>query len=404
MATILAAASGPWSDPATWAGGVLPGPSDIAAANGKTITIDTDVSVVTVTNAATGGAVAGGGFTVTGGAVSLTATGVLGQSQHPSTVLVTVTGGHLTVTGPVTSNAASAIVVEVTNAAVTVNGAVSCAATASAGIRAGAGTAVTVNGNVTGGTAGAAGVYIIGSGTSITVNGNVTAAAAYGVYSTAAGTSITVNGSVTGGASNATAYGVYSVQAGAVLTITGPVTAAAAPGVYAAASAAVIDLLGGVTASPTAPGVITPSNITDSIVRARGPLASAANGRVPIVTQRLLVHAGQPTAWLATDDSNSITGNPVPLSNALAGVPDSSDVRDGVAFGAGGTLTGTLAVPPADAVATGVPVDHTTGTAVLRPADVWSHDLAPGVTAGDRMLATASLDATSAIITAAVSA
>jgi hypothetical protein len=56
--------------------------------------------------------------------------------------------------------------------------------------------------------------------------------------------------------------------------------------------------------------------------------------------------------------------------NAGFGLPAATDVRSGVSYG-GGAATGTCAVPAAGSVAFGVPVDNTTGTAVLTPAAVW---------------------------------
>jgi hypothetical protein len=47
-----------------------------------------------------------------------------------------------------------------------------------------------------------------------------------------------------------------------------------------------------------------------------------------------------------------------------------ADVRSGTVY-ADGNLTGTCAVPAAGSVALGVPVDATTGTAVLTPEAVW---------------------------------
>jgi hypothetical protein len=49
-----------------------------------------------------------------------------------------------------------------------------------------------------------------------------------------------------------------------------------------------------------------------------------------------------------------------------------SNVRAGTVY-ASGSLTGTCAVPAAGSVALGVPVDATTGTAVLTPEAVWGH-------------------------------
>jgi hypothetical protein len=56
--------------------------------------------------------------------------------------------------------------------------------------------------------------------------------------------------------------------------------------------------------------------------------------------------------------------------NGSFGNPIAANVRSGVSYG-GGNLTGTCAVPAAGSVALGVPVDATTGTAVLTPESVW---------------------------------
>jgi hypothetical protein len=52
MALRIAVASGNWSNPATWNGGVLPGPDDVVASNNFTVTINQDVNIDTLTNAA----------------------------------------------------------------------------------------------------------------------------------------------------------------------------------------------------------------------------------------------------------------------------------------------------------------------------------------------------------------
>ena len=52
MGLKVAVASGNWSNPATWNGGVLPGPGDVVASNGFTVTIDQNVTIDTLTNGA----------------------------------------------------------------------------------------------------------------------------------------------------------------------------------------------------------------------------------------------------------------------------------------------------------------------------------------------------------------
>jgi hypothetical protein len=51
--------------------------------------------------------------------------------------------------------------------------------------------------------------------------------------------------------------------------------------------------------------------------------------------------------------------------------PSVSSVRSGIAFG-NGDFTGTMVVPPREAVQIGVPVDSTTGTFVLSPESFWT--------------------------------
>ena len=54
MATRYAVANGNWSSAATWDGGTLPGAADDVYANNRTVTIDQDVTVVSLRNAAVG--------------------------------------------------------------------------------------------------------------------------------------------------------------------------------------------------------------------------------------------------------------------------------------------------------------------------------------------------------------
>jgi hypothetical protein len=53
-----------------------------------------------------------------------------------------------------------------------------------------------------------------------------------------------------------------------------------------------------------------------------------------------------------------------------AGYPSAANVRSGTTYGAGGSLTGTCAVPGAASVVVGVAVDNTTGTAAVTAATI----------------------------------
>jgi hypothetical protein len=71
-------ANGNWSTAASWDGSVKPGAGDDAYANGKTIAIDEDITVLSLRTTAGATAVAGGGFTVaTARTINATGTGVL---------------------------------------------------------------------------------------------------------------------------------------------------------------------------------------------------------------------------------------------------------------------------------------------------------------------------------------
>ena len=65
--------------------------------------------------------------------------------------------------------------------------------------------------------------------------------------------------------------------------------------------------------------------------------------------------------------------------NGAFGNPIAADVRSGISYG-GGNITGTCAVPTAGSVALGVPVDATTGTAILTQANVQSALTEQGIT------------------------
>jgi hypothetical protein len=57
-------------------------------------------------------------------------------------------------------------------------------------------------------------------------------------------------------------------------------------------------------------------------------------------------------------------------ADSVGGNPAVNNVRSGTVYGPSSELTGTCAVPAAGSVALGVPVDNTTGTAVLTQANV----------------------------------
>jgi hypothetical protein len=181
MATRYAVANGNWSNTATWDGGTLPTSADDVHANNRTVTIDQDVTVLSLRTTAGGAAVAGGGFSIPNGS-SYNVTATNGFIAGSSAVL-TITGtGTRIITGNVTGSATTATVntIYVTHSSgnipnVTINGNLLGGSQSSSVALYIWGGYVTVNGSVTGGTAStnAHGINIFNSDnqpTQLTVN------------------------------------------------------------------------------------------------------------------------------------------------------------------------------------------------------------------------------------------
>ena len=103
MATILAAATGNFTASATWTGGVVPGPGDVAVANGKTVTINASVACQELRNDTTGSATAGGSFPLANG-VTFTGNVYAGDLASASSCVRLTGTNSATINGIVTGN------------------------------------------------------------------------------------------------------------------------------------------------------------------------------------------------------------------------------------------------------------------------------------------------------------
>ena len=374
MADRYAVKAGNWSDPTVWDGGTLPGVGDTVRPNGFAIEIDQDIDVGTITNTALAPAAHSGYF-----AITTISAGTRYISAHVacynSQLLRIITSGVVEITGDVTGGKlyGESDGVSITGGArVTINGDVTGGSVpqGNSGTARGAaitsvdGAYLTVNGSIYGRPEGnnTHGVFT-NRAAEVVVNGDIYSGTGsqyspVGVYITAP-TNIYVNGSCYGVGGGAA---LHHTASGAI-TVLGAVVATSSNGVRASHDSVIVDVRGEIRASNSHAGLLVD---VASNVRVGGPLYHAANNRAPIYTPYFMVHAGAEAKWVATDDSNApLGGAPVTLSNVLQGVPAASDVRAGTAIGAGGTIMGTMAVPPANAVRSGVPVDNTVGTAAL---------------------------------------
>jgi hypothetical protein len=313
-----------WNTAANGSGSFLtwpPASNDVLMANGKTsITINVNTTVSQIRNDAANGAAAGGTFLLADG-ITTTANGHAGTAN-----LFTFSGAGGTNTyiiGTVYGGSSSGI----------------------NGLRhTGVGT-IHVTGGVTGGTA----------------------SDTYGYYSTVAGT-LNVTGPVSCGTAS-TAVGILAAGGG-VLSVTGNVAAGpytAGNGINILTATIQATITGDCTASTTVPAISCAA--LSSTVKINGSLISASNGIFPVAGPFLLNSGSTNTVRVRDYASAEQTYLPVAYATTY-GMPATTDVRYNTTYNLG-TLTGTLRVPSASSVVSGVLVDNTTGTAnLLTAADV----------------------------------
>jgi hypothetical protein len=350
MALILSAASGNFNVGATWVGGVVPTVGDEArASTGHTVTITASVTCDEISNAGTGTFILNNGVTLSA------------NVTHKSTSLAVTL---LTFSAP--SPASATIVGNCTGGSA--NDGVAVANTSSG--------LLTITGNLTANAERAYGANNTGVGT-INATGNITGGsgtiAPHGVNNNSTGT-IIVTGNVTAGSST-TGNGIRN-GAGGTLNVIGSVTAVNAAGISNATTGS-ITINGSITASNINHGLEC-INTTGANITLSGSLISAPNGLAATNCAKFLMNPTPSTAFVRFAKNGTTTFSDFYTADNNLGQAAPSDVRAGTVY-ANGNLTGTCAVPAAGSVALGVPVDATTGTAVLTAAAIRT-ELTPELT------------------------
>lgn len=350
---------------------------DTLVANSFTVTLNVDTTVLEVRTDTTGGATTGGGFTLNN-SVTLNANVYSGGSHG------------LTFSLGATNSA-------------TINGNVfgSNIAGFSGATMSGAGT-LTINGSVTGGSIlNAYGINFSGAGI-LNINGNVLAGTVNsnnGVYQSGNGT-LNIVGNVIGG-SGTNSFGVSLVTNGIINIIGNVIGGSGGSGAGVSnQSIGTVIIIGVVSGGSQSPGITNTS--TGSVVATRAKGNGFGNGSVGL-TGQVGISASQNSLTRVYeieygDLGQSPTSGPVFLfpsssnvalfyrsgttkktlvdaSNSSGLLPSTSDVRSGITYNAGNNI-GTMGVPSAQSVALGVPVDNTTGTAVLTTdniGDIWNY-------------------------------
>ena len=328
MATRYAAANGNWSALSTWDGGAsLPGPSDDVYADGKTVTVDQNVTVNTLRSTNRGGGTVGGEFQPAAGiTITLNETGALGGI---------VAGGSNTNSG--TINAAH-----------------------------NSGT-VTIIGKIVppGGTVGQKAILFSGNGTlNVTASSDVVgpAGGAPNVIGVTGAGTLNAAGNFVGGPGYIS-YGTIYITGTPTVAITGNVTGSVGPAVWCSAAAS-ITVTGTATASSGSPAIVNTS--VSSTLKLSGPLIN--NGKTLAVQSTVLQLGSASTYWLIRD--YNLNARNLYTADTIGGNPAIANVRHGTVYGPSNELTGTCHVPGAASVLSGVPVDATVGTAALAAADI----------------------------------
>jgi hypothetical protein len=394
MADIKAIASGNWSSPATWTGGVIPGPNDTAISNNKIITINQDISVQRLANSTYATSTAGGYFQVTTVGAGVTrnisfTTASLGGSFIGAANLLTVsaTSGTVNILFPnnptnstIQGGNSSQPCVLINGPGITVN--IDALNITSGANAASPGVSVTAVCNVT--------VKDITNSSNANAM-NVSAAATI----TTGSIKNTQTGSFSGG------YGL-NVSAPANITVNGDVTASynttgfsgGGAGIYLTSGAfgVVLTCNGAVTASEVSPAIYaaSTSNTFGTFV-IKGPFNFGFAGRNPLLIPtwrvppnvELEVNMADDISYLTNRDTVKLTKSPV------GPYPNAADVREATSYNG---VAGSLIVPSTFEVAYGVPVGIETGQAVLTQEDVSLSEVSDGVSLATKLLNSATVD------------
>lgn len=404
MATRWAVQNGNWSATSTWDGGTLPTSADDVFADGRTVTIDQNITVLSLRTTQRSGGTAGGSFQLD--AYSLTTTGS-GIVPGTTNCVVVIGSGTSTINSNLVAvSTTSACVSFEGSGTLTINGSVNGVFGFSTPflMQTSATGNVFINGDVFGtnytiisynpsGSLSITGnvtlnadlnqrylVGLFGTNATLTITGSVTGQTVgttfsqWVVYAESANSSVTVTGNINPNNSIAGVYG----RIGCRVTVTGNITGGNTSGrigllLDGNSNTKIHQVIGTCTAAAwTGAHAVYDTNIGGGWTTVGGSLIDSAQGDCAVSARRFRCIPTLSTVRQHANNTGFPNGTPVTygsLDYIPNNIPAPANVRSGTVYG-NNQYTGTLAVPPANAVASGVPVDNTTGTAALRPSDI----------------------------------
>ena len=384
MALRYAVASGNWSDTATWDGGTLPTSADDVYANNFTITVDQNVTVLSLRNIAGSPAVAGGKFVVSN-TFTINATGI-GISCGTVTCLeITTSSPNITtinsteIISSVNNNTVGGVLIS-GNGVVNINSNIIHPQVTYFGFKISGNATINIFGNIT--MTGFNGVVFSIPAVSATINwtgsmlspsliraGN--ALFSGNTQSTATTSTINITGNIYGAALFYTT--IWLINTNGILNITGNVYGGSLNrddvGTMTLGSAAVVTINGSITSGPSGNPVVHTVNTGGAAILNFNGIIINVNGYSPFFGRmKMYLNTSSPTQ--ITFQTNSVGVNKTLYEpGTTLGNPTPTDVRNGVTY-ANGALTGSLQIPPSGSVALGVPVDNGVGTAMISITDM----------------------------------
>lgn len=381
MAIIYATQSGNWSNPSTWVGGVVPTSVDDVFSNNRTITIDVDITAITLRNTSnTSPAITqGGSFVVTGGSGTRNIT-LTGTSSSVAGVLTGLVGAvspllNITATGSAITNINSNLIGggaggPTNNPNVVINGNSTVNVVGRVGppsqfvnaiTSQSPGATLTVVGNIFGGPS-SNGINITQAATVTAtgdLTGNTTTATGNAIIVGAAST-INVTGNLFGGAGTS-AQAILTSVAGSTINVVGNLTAATGEALGDINTLVInaFNITGNSFASSARPAVFS---LSTTLVTINGNMINTSSVNAVLATRMRI----SPTAQQSWTFQTSGSDRQLLTTNAFTNYPSVNDVRFGVTYSNLGSLTGTAYIPIPETVALGVPVGPTaTGTALV---------------------------------------
>ena len=219
-----------------------------------------------------------------------------------------------------------------------------------------------ISGTILGGGLNGNGIANSGTGNIIVigdVSGSITVSnPAIGISNTSTGT-IQITGSVVGGR-------VAGISTTGDLYLTGSVYGGPTGSGITTTAARTYIIQGSISASIGAVGFSSTS--TSAVNFFTGPFYNTGSFNA-VYAYRMQVF-NQPTRWTFDTETTGIQKT-LTTVESIVGVPASADVRNGVAYGLNGNLTGSLKMPDPVTVKSGVATDNTTGSAIFTAQDMF---------------------------------